>query len=107
MAKGDLMQLLSGELLDEELELSLAELCSACRLSAERVRELVGEGLIEPLGSDPTRWRFQGVSIRRVHCALRLERDLGVNPAGTALVLDLLEELEQLRARLLRLEGGN
>jgi hypothetical protein len=29
-----------------------------------------------------------------------------VNPAGVALALDLLDEIESLRARLLRLQGG-
>jgi chaperone modulatory protein CbpM len=38
-----------------------------------------------------------------VRCALRLERDLGVNLAGAALALDLLDELNRLRARQRRL----
>ena len=33
-----------------------------------------------------------------------LEEDLGVNTPGVALVLDLLEELELVRARLDRIE---
>jgi chaperone modulatory protein CbpM len=44
------------------------------------------------------------VSLRRIRCAERLEEDLGVNSAGAALVLDLLEELERLRTRLGRIE---
>ena len=32
--------------------------------------------------------------------AVRLHRDLGVNPAGAALALQLMEELDTLRARL-------
>lgn len=47
----------------------------------------------------------RGISVRRVRCAQRLEQDLGVNIAGAALALELLEELERLRARLHRLEG--
>ena len=105
MAKGDLLKLLSGEIFEEEIELSLADLCRACQLPAERVFELVEQGVIEPIGRDPARWRFQGISVRRVRCAQRLEQDLGVNAAGAALAIDLLEELERLRARLRRLEG--
>ena len=105
MARGDLLLLLSGEIVEEEIELSLADLCRACRMSRERVVELVEEGVIEPAGRDPVRWRFRGTSVRRVRCAQRLEQDLGVNVAGAALALDLLEELERLRARLQRLEG--
>ena len=99
----DLLSLLSGDVLEEEVELSLAELCRACQVPAERVYALVEEGIVEPLGRDPVRWRFSGVSVRRVRCALRLERDLGVNFAGAALAMDLLEELESLRARMGRL----
>jgi chaperone modulatory protein CbpM len=105
MAKGDLLKLLSGEIFEEEIELSLADLCRVCQLPAERVFELVEQGVVEPIGRDPARWRFQGISVRRVRCALRLEQDLGVNVAGAALAIDLLEELERLRARLRRLEG--
>ncbi len=96
--------LLSGEVLEEELELTLAELCRVCRVPAERVFELVEEGVVEPRGRGPARWRFRGLSVWRVRCALRLEQDLGVNVAGAALALDLLEELDAMRARLRRLE---
>ncbi|MGD8631038.1 MAG: chaperone modulator CbpM [Gammaproteobacteria bacterium] len=98
----DLKTLLSGDLLDEDVELTLGELCRTCQLPAERVYELVEEGIIEPLGREPAGWRFRWTSVRRVRCALRLEHDLGVNLAGAALALDLLEELNRLRARLRR-----
>lgn len=104
MAKDELMKLLSGEILEKDIELSLAELSKACQLPAERVIELVEEGVIEPIGRNPARWRFRGICVRRVHCVQRLERDLGVNVPGAALAIDLLEELERLRARLRRLE---
>ena len=96
---------LVGTILEEEVVLSLGELCRASRLSAERVIELAEEGVIEPIGSGPETWRFRGVSLRRIRCAERLEEDLGVNTAGAALVLDLLEELERLRARVGRFEN--
>jgi len=36
--------------------------------------------------------------------AERLSRDLRLNAAGAALVLDLLDEVKQLRQRLIRLD---
>lgn len=96
---------MSGEVMEEEVELTLAELCQACRMPAEQVFDLVDEGVVEPVGRDPSSWRFRGISVRRVRCVQRLERDLGVNVAGAALALELLEELERLRTRLHRLEG--
>lgn len=96
---------LVGTILEEEVVLTLGELCRASRLSAERVIELADEGVIEPIGRSPQSWRFRGASLRRIRCAQRLEADLGVNTAGVALVLDLLDELDQLRVRLERFES--
>jgi chaperone modulatory protein CbpM len=96
----DLEPLLSGDVLRDDMELTLVELCRTCHLPVERVCALVDEGIIEPLGrGEPAGWRFRWISVRRVRCALRLERDLGVNLAGAALALELLEELNRLRAR--------
>jgi len=95
---------LAGTILEEEVVLSLADLCRASHLSAERVIELVYEGVVEPTGRSPENWRFEGISLRRIRCAQRLEEDLGVNTAGAALVLDLLDEVTRLRARLARFE---
>lgn len=104
--KQELLTLLSGDIVEEDVELTLAELCHICHISAEQVFELVEQGLVEPFGRTPSRWRFQGYSVKRVRCARRLERDLGVNTAGAALALELLDEIEQLRVRLRRVEGN-
>lgn len=100
-----MMSLLSGDILENNMEMTLAELCRICRVPAERVFDLVEEGVVEPLGQDPRHWRFQGVSVIRVRSALRLERDLGINAAGVALALDLLDEIESMRSRLNRFEN--
>lgn len=94
--------ILSGELLDEELRLTLAQLCRRCHVPEQQVIELVEEGVVEPHGRDPGEWSFTGVCVYRVRCVMRLERDLGVNRAGAALALELLDELAVLRARLAR-----
>lgn len=104
MGRDDRRDLLTGEIIDDDMEFSLAELCRACRLPAERVIELVEHGIIEPVGPEPGLWRFQAISLRRVRSVQRLEQDLGVNIAGAALALDLLAELEVLRTRLARLD---
>jgi chaperone modulatory protein CbpM len=94
----------SGILLDEHLELSLNDLCRACSRSAEWVIELVEEGALEPIGQEQSVWRFTGSSLRRAQTAMRLQRDLGINLAGIALALDLLDEIETMRAQLRQLE---
>jgi len=103
--KKDKPTTISGELLEEAAELSLAQLCSACELSEQEIFELVEEGVIDPLGGKPSSWRFQAVSLRRIRISRNLQQELGVNAPGAALALDLLEELEELRARLNRLEN--
>lgn len=89
---------------DDKAGLTAAELCHTFQLSADQLKELVDEGLIEPLIQEEGQWRFQGASLRRIHYALRLNRDLGVNWAGAALALELLDELKRLRIRLQRYE---
>jgi chaperone modulatory protein CbpM len=88
---------ISAVLLDDSVEFSLAELCAACSVSEQVVIEIVAEGIVEPLGRDRAQWRFSGVALARVHRVMRLQQDFGVNLAGAALALDLLEEVERLR----------
>ena len=90
----------AGIILDEQAPLTLAELTRACAVHAELIIELVEEGVLAPIGREPHRWRFTGAHMRRARMALRLQRDLGVNLAGAALALQLLDEVEALRARL-------
>lgn len=90
----------SGSIVEEEVVLSLVDLCRACSVPTEFVVELVEEGVLEPAGGELEEWSFSGASLKRVRKALRLHHDLGVNAAGVGLILDLLEEIEQLRARL-------
>ena len=97
-------KLLRGDLLDEDVEMTLAQLCQACELSEAQIIELVEQGVIDPQGPEPAEWTFVSVSLRRVRITRNLRRDLGVNAPGAALALELLEEIEELRARLRRLE---
>lgn len=93
-------QPLTGILLDEETRFTLDEFANACAVQSAWLVELVDEGILEPEGAAPERWRFSGVMVRRVRTARRLQRDLGINLAGVALALELLEEIETLRTRL-------
>lgn len=97
---------IEAELLDALESFGLRELCQACDIEADYVIELVEVGVIEPhAGRRPNEWRFPPQSLIRLQRAVRLQRDLSVEPAGAALALDLIEELADLRRRLHRLEG--
>lgn len=88
-----------------EYTLTFTELTRGCGCSAEKLMVLVQHGVIEPHGADQRAWRFHAEDLVRARCALRLERDLGVNPAGAALAVDLLDELRRARRRLQLLES--
>lgn len=88
---------LSGELIGNETTLTIRELCRACSQQTEWILELVDEGVLEPLSGSEQDLVFSAIELRRARTAMRLQRDLGVNLAGIALILDLLEEVDTLR----------
>mgnify|MGYP001056428955 CR=1 FL=1 len=101
-------KILKGILLDDETALSLNDLCCACSSSAEWIIKLVEEGALEPIELNiqlqQTQWRFSADSLQRARTAQRLQRDLGINTAGIALALDLLDEIQELESRLSRVQ---
>ena len=98
MAKHTL-ELVTGMVLDDKQTVTLAELCRCCLLSAEQIMGMVEHGIVEPLEplANNTRWQFGNTSVVRIKTAMRLQRDLGVNLAGAALALELLDEIKTLR----------
>jgi len=111
-----------GPVVEEQVEFTLVELSRACGADEEQITTLIVEGVIEPIvpagtaeaadsrRADPAvlhamraHWRFSGSALRRARLAMRLARDLEVNPPGVALAIDLMEEIDALRARLHRL----
>ncbi|AKS41619.1 chaperone modulator CbpM [Wenzhouxiangella marina] len=92
------------ELLDHDTRLGMEELCRACELSREELLTWVAEGVAEPRDAGAGEWHFSLRQFRRLRTARRLRRDLDVVPSDLPLVLDLIEELEQLRRRVRSLE---
>jgi chaperone modulatory protein CbpM len=92
--------ILDGIIVEDEIGISLAELCRVCQADAEWAITLVQEGILDPMDMASKQWRFSGVSLRRALIVRRLQQDLDVNLAGAALVLELLEEREIVHTRL-------
>lgn len=92
----------TADIVSEEELISFVELCRCCGHSAERMLLLVEHGIISPvnLSSPSSRWQFSRVGLLRAQSAVRLQRDLGVNLAGAALALELLDEVKTLRQML-------
>lgn len=87
---------LVGEVLEEGDMVSLAELCRSCTVETRTITTLVSEGILDPMGRDVEHWQFSVSSLRRVKTVIHLQRDLGVNLAGAALALDLLDRIAEL-----------
>ena len=96
----------AGPVVEEEVQLTFVELCRVCHVPEHQLRDWIGEGVLEPTGAAPEEWRFAGASLKRTRVATRLARDFELSAPGVALALDLLDEIESLRARLRRLSGG-
>ncbi len=97
------LSVIAGVLLDESSDLTLEELSRACGVERRVLVAMVEEGLLEPVDRSLAPWRFRGSALRRARTALRLQRDLEVNLAGTAMILELLDEIDRLERRLHRL----
>ncbi len=91
-----------GVVVEEEIVFTLSGLCRAAGTSPALVLGLVDEGVLHPSGHAPHHWAFAGSSLRTTRAARRLDADLALGAGGAALVLDLLEEISALRARLRR-----
>ena len=96
------MSQLECRVVEEEVQLTLVELCRVSRTPEEMVRVWVVEGVLTPVGDAPAEWRFSGESLRRARLAATLARELEVNAPGVALALDLMDEIDALKARLSR-----
>ena len=94
------LSVLHCQVVEEEVQMTLAELCRACDAERELVLQLVEHGVIEPQGSAPQVWVFTGASLQRTRVALRLLRDLELNLPGAALAVDLLEQIARLQRAL-------
>ena len=103
--KKDILPVIEGVILEEEDGLSLGELCRLCSVHADYVLDLIDEGILEPSGENVQQYQFHGKCVVRTQKAARLQRDMGLNLPGVAMVLDLIDEVEELRKRILEMEN--
>ena len=82
--------------------LTLEQLCAACALERDWLIRHVEEGLITVGGTVVTEWRFTTVHLTRARRMHEIERTYDAAPELAALVADMLEEMDDLRARLRR-----
>ena len=78
-----------------DIIMSLDELVSACGQERQWVIELIEEDIIKY--DVPEREQFTGYQLSTVRRASRLSRDFEASVPAIGLILELLDELEQLR----------
>ena len=97
------------EVLDNSHSIHISRFTEICRVNRRTVREMVAVGLIEPVRMAPSaerqhsssrEWEFDISALERARRALRLQRDLELNLAGAAMVVELMEEIESLRREI-------
>lgn len=86
----------------EDACLSLEQLCAACALEQDWLVRRVQEGLIPVTGTVIAEWRFSTAQLSRARRMREIERSFDAAPELAALVADMLEEMDALRARLRR-----
>ena len=89
-------RILTGQVLEDYDLVSIDDLCRSCTVEVETITLLVAEGILDPVGGDVEHWQFTVASLKRVKTAIHLQRDLGVNLAGAALALELLDRIAEL-----------
>lgn len=73
-------------------QVSIEEACQICHIEVEFFHALVDEGVFDISGEAPS---LRDAQLARLKKASRLYNDLGVNPPGIALVLELLERAQR------------
>lgn len=97
--------ILIGSLMEESW-LTLEQVAAACKVEPEWLLRHIDEGLFPRVESVAGIWRFSGTMLSRARRMRQLERDFEAVPELAALMADLLEEMDELRAQLSREKPG-
>lgn len=84
--------------------LTLEEVCESCQISTDYIHDLIEYDIIHLENEALEEQYFNLKQLQRIQTAIRLQQDLEVNLAGIAIILDLLDEMEDMRARMELLE---
>jgi len=88
--------------MNDDEGLTLEQLCSVCALEREWLVVRVRDGLIPATATGAAEWRFTTTTLARVRRMRDIERTYDAAPELAALAADMLEEIDELRARLRR-----
>lgn len=87
----------TGIIVEESQSLTLDEFCQVIQVHQQIIIQMVEYHLLHPEGDAPENWRFNPITLKRAKTAASFYHDLGINMAGVALALDLLNQIENLQ----------
>lgn len=97
----DHYQIVTGILIDDTNEsISLTQVCETYHIPQAFLEQLLEYGAFDTMKRPMEEAQFNVPMIKRICSAHRLQDDLGVNIEGVVLVLELLDQVEQLRQEL-------
>ncbi|HUX30915.1 MAG TPA: chaperone modulator CbpM [Thiobacillus sp.] len=94
-------EVLTGSFM-EETWLTLEQVAAACAVEPQWLLAHIEMGQFSHAASVAGVWRFSSASLLRARRMYQIERDFDAVPELAALVADMLEEMDALRARLRR-----
>ena len=93
------VDILIGSLVEDSW-LTLEQVASACAVDAGWLLAHLEDGLLPHTECIAGVWRFSSAAVRRARRMRQFERDFDATPELAALIADLLDEADALRARL-------
>lgn len=83
----------------QDIDVSFEQLVQACENQPNWILSLIEENVIEA-PAVPQQANYSGYHLAMVRRSWRIHRDFDASAAATALILDLLAELDDLRRRI-------
>lgn len=88
----------------KEAPYTIEDLAHRAGVAPALVQRYLDEGLLAPIaGNSRTSWFFDDNALFELRRIQRLRHDLGVNIAGVAVIHELLQQIEELKAELEKL----
>ena len=98
-------EVIEAHVVDADTLFSLADFAHACGQSHDWVLQLVEHSIVLVQGTQPEQWQFAGQDVQRARRAFRLQRDFDASFSAVALMLELLDEVQDLRRQLVFYRG--
>lgn len=98
MSKSEVIQ---GVVLNDDVILSFVEVCHQCQLPEDILMDWIAHGLLgDEISTSVQAAQFNHEMINRIRSASRLHHELEVNIQGVVLVLELLDQIADMRDQL-------